>query len=93
VLAFARPRVVVWDAVTGSGAVSLHPLALLSSGDGNVAGITANVDHAAEVTIGVVEGVAVGFLVVRIRTFEAQSPFLIKDPAAFIEIHLLLLIF
>jgi len=34
-----------------------------------------------------------GFLVTHIHAFATQSPFLIKDPAALVEIHLILLIF
>jgi len=55
VLAFARPQVVIWDAVIGSGAVSLYPLTLLFSGDDDITGITANIDHAVEVAVGIVK--------------------------------------
>ena len=55
VLTFTWPRVVVWDAVVRCGAISLHLLTFLSSGDDNIVGITTNVDHAAEVAVGVVK--------------------------------------
>ena len=93
VLKFAQPRIVVWDMVVGGGTVSLDLLTLLSSGDDNIVGVTANVDHIAEVAVVVIEQVATMFLVVSSCALATQSPFLVKDPAALVVIHLLLLIF
>ena len=64
VWSFARPRVVIWDAVVGCGAISLPLLTLLSSGYDNITGVTADVDHVTEVAVGVVERVAGAFLVI-----------------------------
>ena len=79
--------------VVGSGAVSLLLLTLLSSGDDNIVSITTNIDHAAQITVGVVERIARMVLMVGGSTLAAQGSLLVENPAALIEIHFLLPIF
>ena len=78
--------------IVGGGTVSLCVLSLLFLRDDHALCITANVDDVAELTVGVVERVAVTLMTVFGRTLTPKSSLLIVDSAALVEIDFLLFI-
>ena len=70
-----RSWTIFWDAIVGRRAISLYFHMLLSPWDDDVACVTTNVDHVAEVAVGVVVVVALLFLLAVGDALVPERPF------------------
>ena len=84
------PLIFIRDTIIGGWTVGFRFLAFLLHGDDHGTGVSANVDDIAEITVGVVEGVADLLMTALCCLMTPYVPFLITDLPAltFVTIHL-----